>query len=357
MAKGIQKSLYKVVDFIQWQKNKQLVLSPEFQRNSIWKAGAKSYLIDTIVRGMPIPLIFLRDKRVDIDQFDPIREVVDGQQRLRTVLSFVCPEYLDDYVESKDAFTIKKVHNPSIAGKAFKELDDDTKRIILDYEFDCHILPSRIDDREIIQIFRRMNSTSYSANSQEIRNSQFFGAFKTSVYDLSAQQLQRWRKWKTFTEDNISRMVDVELTAECMQVIIDGKISGKSNPQIDKLYKQYDETFKIGDEVELRFHKVMDVLNSYFEGDSTDYVLFKRTIFYTFFSFVYYCLYKFKSVNENSESTSIDVEIINKIKIANDRLKNRTAPQNVLEATDRRTTNPKEREDLFNYLKLTVFDA
>jgi len=91
---NIQKTLYKVADFVSWLKNRQLELSPEFQRRSVWKPGAKSYLIDTIIKGMPIPIIFLRDKRTDISQFEPIREVVDGQQRLRTVLSFVCPEYL-----------------------------------------------------------------------------------------------------------------------------------------------------------------------------------------------------------------------------------------------------------------------
>jgi uncharacterized protein with ParB-like and HNH nuclease domain len=85
MAQNIQKTFYKVTDFVTWQKNKQLRLSPEFQRLSVWKSGAKSYLIDTIVRGMPIPIIFLKDKRTDVDQFEPIREVVDGQQRLRTV--------------------------------------------------------------------------------------------------------------------------------------------------------------------------------------------------------------------------------------------------------------------------------
>jgi len=200
-----------------------------------------------------------------------------------------------------------------------------------------------------------MNSTSYSANTQELRNSQYFGEFKTSVYNLAAQQLQRWRKWKTFSEDNISRMVEVELTAECMKVMIDKEISGKSNTQIDNLYKNFDELFEARIEIEKRFHVVMDVINSNFNGDNLDFVFFKRTIFYTLFSFVYYCLYDFKSIMEETEPKLFTVDFISKLKLVNDRLKTRSAPQNVLEATDRRTTNSKERNDLFDYLKRTVF--
>jgi len=45
-------------------------------------------------------------------------------------------------------------------------------------------------------------------------NSRFKGEFKTSQYELAAEQLKRWREWEIFTEDNISRMQEVELTAE-----------------------------------------------------------------------------------------------------------------------------------------------
>jgi len=47
---AIQKTFFKIADFISWQKNGQLKLSPEFQRRAVWKPGAKSYLIDTIVK-------------------------------------------------------------------------------------------------------------------------------------------------------------------------------------------------------------------------------------------------------------------------------------------------------------------
>lgn len=354
---SIQKTFYKVADFVTWLKNGQLELSPEFQRRAVWKSGAKSFLIDTIVKGLPIPIIFLRDKRTGLDSYEPIREIIDGQQRLRTVLSFVCPEFLKDYREDRDKFTVTKAHNKNLAGKSFKDLDVDTRRQILDYEFDAHILPSKIDDREIIQIFRRMNSTSYTVNKQELRNSEYFGEFKTSVYMLATEQLQRWRKLGIFNEDNISRMAEVEMTTECVEVIIEGEISGKSPANLDKLYKTYDEEYPDSEIIEERFRQVMESININFSATPSDIVFFKKTLFYTFFSFIYFLIYDFKDTNEKIKPKAITVDNIANLKLVNERLANRTSPQTVLDATDRRTTNPKERKALFNYLKKTVLDA
>ncbi|MBA9075325.1 DUF262 domain-containing protein [Rufibacter quisquiliarum] len=353
----IQKTFYKVVDFVTWLKNGQLKLSPEFQRRSVWKSGAKSYLIDTIIRGMPIPIIFLRDKRININQFEPLREVVDGQQRLRTVLSFVCPEFLEDYNEDRDYFTISKAHNEELSGLKFSELDDELKSRILDYEFDVHILPSKIDDREIIQIFRRMNSTSYTVNKQELRNAQYFGEFKTSVYGLAAEQLKRWRKWKIFSEDSISRMDEVELTSECIGVMIQKGIFGKTPKRLDDLYADFDEQYPYREETEKRFRIVMDIIDEHFGTTSSEIVLLKKTLFYTFFSFLYWYIFNFQDLSIKAKPKRLTTEYISRIKLANDRLKNRTAPQEVLEATDRRTTNPQERNDLFNYLKVQIENA
>ena len=52
-------------------------------------------LIDTVVKGLPMPLVFLR--AVENSEGVISREVVDGQQRLRTLLGFVNPKLLTDY--------------------------------------------------------------------------------------------------------------------------------------------------------------------------------------------------------------------------------------------------------------------
>lgn len=346
----VQKTMYKVADFVSWQKSRYLVLAPYFQRRPVWKPGAKSYLIDTIVRWLPIPIIFIRDRRTDPNQIEPIREVVDGQQRLRTVLGYISPTLLPDYDAQRDFFTVKRTHNEDLAGRSFDELDEETKRAILDYEFVVHVLPSRVDDREVIQIFRRMNSTNFSLTEQEKRNAEYFGEFKTSVYSLGTEQLQRWRQWKTFTEDDIARMREVELTSELVMMMINQKIEGKSGPNINKAYRDYDENYTYRTQVEKRFRAIMESIDNTFGSYSPDFVFYKKTLIYVFFALIYELLFGLQSLSAESQAKSLTTRQVSQLKLASERIKMRTAPEPVLDACDRRTTNPRERNALFCYL-------
>ena len=106
----------------------ELDLTPEFQRRDVWSDKARSFLIDTIIRGKPIPKIYIRS--VDNPDTKKIRyEVVDGQQRLTTVLSFL-----------SDGFAIKKIHNSDFGGKYFSQLMESIQKDILYYEFTCDYL-------------------------------------------------------------------------------------------------------------------------------------------------------------------------------------------------------------------------
>jgi len=358
ITQKIQKAFFKVSDFISWQKSDILILTPKFQRRSVWKKGAKSYLIDTIVRGLPIPIIFMRDYRTTPDQIEPIKEVVDGQQRLRTVISFVTPHLLKDFDKERDAFSIQKNHNKDLAGKPFKDLDDESKEAILNYTFDVHVLPSSVDDRDIVRIFRRMNSTSYALKKQELRNANFYGDFKTSVYQSAAEQLERWRKWKTFTEDEIARMDEVELVSECYLMIKEGKISGKSASKLDKAYEKYDETFEGKTHIESRFRTIMDVADANFAKDLPEFIFLDRRVLFTFLAFIYDLVFGLDAPIRRSLKARLLTPLqIAAIKVASKRIKNRTADKAILEATDRRTTNPKERSLLFNYLKKSIKGA
>ena len=349
---NIQKAFFKVSDFISWQKSKTLVLSPRFQRRAVWKSGAKSYLIDTIVRGLPIPIIFLRDRRKGDNSLETYREVIDGQQRLRTVISYVAPGLLADYRPLVDDFTVSKSHNSTLAGLKFDELDIDSKQAILDYEFSVHVLPSSVDDRQIIQIFRRMNSTSYSLSPQELRNAEYYGAFKSLAYRLGEQQLPRWTGWNIFSDNDISRMVEIEQTSEFLLLIINkGILFSKGSAILNNVYKKYDESLPNQDEIEMRFLRVMDVINDVFSPKDPDFILCKKTTIYALFASVYHLLYKqVLDLSKTSGVRTLEENNVNWIKLCNDRIRERSAPNTVLEALSRRTTNIKERKSLFEYL-------
>lgn len=110
----IQRTLFTVSDFLDWQRQGTLKLDPPFQRRSVWKLGAKSYLVDTVIRGLPTPLLFIRS-RIDTETLRPMREVIDGQQRLRTLIGFIDESALPNFNPERDRFTVQRQHSAEIA--------------------------------------------------------------------------------------------------------------------------------------------------------------------------------------------------------------------------------------------------
>lgn len=349
----IQKTFYKVADFISWKKGEILDLSPYFQRRSVWNKGAKSFLIDSIYRGLPIPIIFLRDRGVNMKTFQAEREVIDGQQRLRTLISFIAPDLLNDFDPNRDDFTVKKTHNKELSGKKFIELSTDEQEKILNYEFNVHIIPSNIDDKTVIQIFRRMNSTNFTLNKQELLNAEYFGEFKTSQYELAAEYLDKWRKWKVFKEEHIAKMDEVRLTSEICISILESKILRGTDANIKKVYGDFDETYPLRDIIEDRFRNTMSFIERNFENSRTDTVLFTKAIFYSFFVSIYHLLYggiDETHIISKSVAKKISNEVIENIITKGERLKRKDVSQSLIDAITKRTNDAKERKKLFDYL-------
>ena len=79
--------------FLDLAANGQLELDPPYQRRSVWSAKDRRYFLDTIFRGYPSPAIFLHKQ---VTQGKTSYAVVDGKQRLETILSFARNEVAVD---------------------------------------------------------------------------------------------------------------------------------------------------------------------------------------------------------------------------------------------------------------------
>src|SRR5206468_1948712 len=121
--------VYPIGDFYRWNQRTELALNPEFQRRSVWLVKARSYLLDTILRGFPVPLIFMREK-LDLTRMSTVREVVDGQQRIKTILDFI-----------DGNLTVLPVHNEDFGGSKFEELPEEVRRTFLSYQMPVIVLP------------------------------------------------------------------------------------------------------------------------------------------------------------------------------------------------------------------------
>ena len=344
------RTAYKVSDFVSWQRAGSLELSPSFQRRPVWQPGAKSYLLDTVVRGLPMPLIFLRNRPTDLSRLESLREVVDGQQRIRTLLSYIDPSLLRDFDPKRDDFTVQKSHNKEMAGKRFRELPAEIRRRILDYEFSVYVLPSGVDDREVLEVFARLNATGVKLNNQELRHAQFFGEMKTSMYDVASEQLQRWREWGIFDEYSIARMQEVELTSEFALLMLKG-LTGKSQTAIDNLYKKKDQVYPERRQVESRFREIMDTLDDNLGSELPLMPFSKKTMFYHLFAFIYDIRYGLASSLDTVRPRTVESEVFARLKLAGQNIEKLEAPVNVIQSVARRTTHLESRTTMLKYLR------
>lgn len=345
----ILRSTYRVSDFVSWQRAGTLQLSPSFQRRSVWRPIEKSYLVDTVVRGFPMPVIFLRDIASGLDQLAPARQVVDGQQRIRTLLGFVSPELLSDFDE-RDDFTVRRSHNSEIAGKRFDQLPEGVRHRILNYEFSVDIFRSDTDDREILQIFARMNATGVKLTPQELRNAQYIGEFKALMYRLAAEQLPRWREWGIFSEQDIARMEEVELTSEIALLMVRGVLSGRDQRSLDTIYRTNEESFPKGKDVERRFRFIMDSVDEKLGDIISETAFARKTLAYPLLAAIYDLHYGIGSKLEKASPKSIPAAKIKWIGQAGRDIKEREAPEELLEQISRRTTHPATRTALVKFL-------
>ena len=260
---------YPVSDFKQWDETGQLELAPKFQRRSVWEPKARSFLIDTIVRGMPIPPLFVR-LRLDPVSARSVREVVDGQQRLRAVLDYI-----------RGAFPIAKAHNTELGGDFYDDLDEAVRTRILRYKFSVTVLED-MSDSDVLSIFARLNTYTVPLNAQELRNAEFFGLFKQSIYELALEHYVFWLDTKILTDQNIARMQEAELVSELVATMLDG-IRQTRAADLRDFYGRYDDDFPQAREVKQQFQTIIDLIAEIF-GDGLGGSFFRRRpAFYTLF--------------------------------------------------------------------------
>jgi hypothetical protein len=338
----------RVADFLAWQRAGTLDINPPFQRRSVWKRGAKGYLIDTVARGLPIPLIFLRE-RVDLDTQEITREVVDGQQRLRTLFAFIDPACLKDFDEVDDVFTVQRNQNVEIGGKPFHRLSEAVRTQLLGYKFSVQTLPVEMDDRDVLQVFARINSTGVKLNSQELRNAAYFGEFKTVMYSLAYEQFERWRKWKLLRDDQLSRMIEVELTSDLVANMLNGLL-GRSKSRLDSIYKELDDDFPTSDEVTERFRHVMDLIGRML-GDNMEQTIYNGEIhFFTLFVYLYDRLWGLGSAMSPRRPQKLPSDMQTRLLKLSQLYEKGDIPSAVRDAVARSSTDLGRRKTRFDFM-------
>jgi hypothetical protein len=287
LMKNFDTRTYSVNDFLEWSDNGQLELSPRFQRRSVWTDTARSFLMDTIISGKPMPKVFIRQK-LNPQTRKSIREVVDGQQRLRTILAFM-----------KDGFVISKRHNKIYGGLYFSQLnqvDSDIQSQILNYEISVDLLVN-MSDPDVLDVFGRLNSYSVTLNEQEKINANHFGPFKTLADGIAHSNNVFWIDNKIIREQNVLRMIDVQMTADLLIGMIEGI---RSKKQIKKFYEQYEKEFNFDtDDLAFRFNAIITLISELFDNYLKKREFKRPHVFYSLFMTLYHLEYGVENLVAN----------------------------------------------------------
>ena len=157
-------------------------LRPEYQRRLRWDNKKKSKLIESFIMNVPVPPVFLYEKR--LGRF----EVMDGQQRLNAIAEFVRGEFSLEGLEIWQALN----------GRTYSKLPPLVRRGLERAKISAITLMSdnaasgedSLDLRA--QVFERLNTGGERLNPQELRNSLYSGSFNELVIRISG--------WKKFTD-------------------------------------------------------------------------------------------------------------------------------------------------------------
>ena len=79
--------LKKISDLLEWIRTDRVDLHPPYQRNFVWTLKDQKQLIDSILRGYPLPNFIVSLRK------DGSYEMVDGQQRATTISKYVKNEF------------------------------------------------------------------------------------------------------------------------------------------------------------------------------------------------------------------------------------------------------------------------
>ncbi len=214
-----------------------LTIKPPYQRKPVWAMRQKCSLIESILMNLPVPEIYMQQVTLLEPEEKTVYAIVDGQQRIRTVLQFIGSEK-DPEEEEYNKFALDKLEpNSPWRNLTFNELSAEQKKKFYGYRFAVRYLNTANED-EVRDMFRRLNRFLTPLKPQELRNATFAGPFVSLVLELADKEF--WAENHIVTPASIRGMGDVEFVSELLIGVLHGP-QGGSAKVIDDYYSQYED--------------------------------------------------------------------------------------------------------------------
>ena len=175
------------------------IVIPPFQRKYVWNQIAASRLIESFMRTLPIPPIYL------FTTPENKLWVVDGHQRLITIKRF-----FENIWEEDEEFKLVLDDKNELNDKSYQNLSDTEQRKFKNAVLRAVIVEPRTgnSDEALYDMFERLNTGGTLLKPQEIRNCVYHGSLNDTLHKLNKNT--DWRKILG-TEIEDKRQRDTEL--------------------------------------------------------------------------------------------------------------------------------------------------
>ncbi len=190
----------------------ELNILPDFQRLFRWSDDRKSNFVELILIGIPIPPAFAYENE------NGTWELIDGLQRISTVLEFMGVLKDPDTSETRRSKLLGTKYLPSLNGMVWQAkeegeepLDKALQLFFRRHRIDFQILKHPSDPKTKFDLFQRLNRGGAYANEQEVRTCSMVLADPEFTNELrSFARRKPFQEIFRITEDQTQNQKDLE---------------------------------------------------------------------------------------------------------------------------------------------------
>jgi hypothetical protein len=211
-------------------------LNPKFQRRNAWNEFKRNKLMDSVVKGYPIPEIVLAERKEKKNTF----VVIDGKQRLLTIAGYRYPDKYNYWETPKFKTNVEKT-NMSISYEDMQQYPD-LLRAFENMSLRCTVITNYKDEDVLYDIFYRLNSGSAPLTTQELRQALIRGDFSDFLIDETEKPNIVRKVMKLEGPDR--RLNDVAVLLRLISFIKDAKeYNGKLKNFLDVCMRKYNKVW------------------------------------------------------------------------------------------------------------------
>ncbi len=200
-------------------KQSKIWLNPAYQREAVWTLSQKQLLVDSLLVEIDVPKLYFRE--IDKDSYE--FEVVDGQQRLRTVFEF----FNDEFKMPRDA---DDVDGHTVKGRFYSDLATDLQMKFQNTPLDIVVLNAAYTDDDIEETFLRLQNGT-PLNAPEKRRA-LAGNMRVVVQELAQHQIFSLCSFPA------RRFAYEDVVAKVLHLLLAGRITDIKPVSITRTYEQ-----------------------------------------------------------------------------------------------------------------------